>query len=360
MRVKKGKERKTKEFPIPEKGEKNFSLKDIWDSFPLPVGLVTKEGYFASGNISWYALNRAPEQLLLSAEPVRMRVREALQKSRSVVLRGVTFPNQKEVYDLWISPFDDEKVWVVIADVSVYHRFQEEERYATTLESVTRMVQGILHEIRNPLAGLNALIHLLERSTGGELRSPGEDTKGYLNEMRKTIRRVDDLLMELTTLSGPLKLFLEPTNVHEILDQVIHHLSPFMEEKGVRVERYYDPSLPEIRLDSPRFFRAILNLFKNAVEAEPKGGRVEVRTRVELFGRFFSRSLVISIRDHGPGIPPSAFSYLFTPLFTTKPNGTGLGLAVSLHIIREHGGMITLQNDPGGGAVASVYLPLES
>lgn len=215
------------------------------------------------------------------------------------------------------------------------------------------MIQGILHETRNPLAGIKATVQLLQRNRY-------RDPERHLQQMLSDISRIDLVLQELTLLAGPLRLHTRRSNLHEVLDEAIANLHGLADERDVRIERRYDPSLPELEVDPHRMYRVYLNLLRNAVEVSPAGGTVVVITGLQVGRRTLRKVWATNILDEGQGIGEEQRQLLFTPLFTTKPAGTGLGLAVSQQIVQAHGGVLTLANrEDAIGAVARVEMPLE-
>jgi nitrogen-specific signal transduction histidine kinase len=134
---------------------------------------------------------------------------------------------------------------------------------------------------------------------------------------------------------------------------------------GVRVERRFDPSIPELLADADRLTQVFLNLVRNALQAmEAHRGRLTITTRMSLEHRALTAgaehapTLLVEIRDEGAGIPPALLDRLATPFFTTRPGGTGLGLAVSRHWIARHGGTLRIESTPGEGTTVRVALPL--
>ncbi len=131
-----------------------------------------------------------------------------------------------------------------------------------------------------------------------------------------------------------------------------------------RVERRFDPSLPEIEADADRLTQVFLNLARNALEAMEGGGTLTISTRITLGHRLAGAdgepvpTVLVELRDTGPGIEPDVLERLGTPFFTTRPGGTGLGLALSQHWIARHRGTLRIESAPGTGTLARVALPL--
>lgn len=325
------------------------------EEFALPVSLVDREGAVIWRNPAWSELDPITGVPFVWPLEFASRVGQVLDHRAATVLRSIPHRERRDVYDLWLSPADapGERVWVVAADVTVYEQAALQDMVERRIREASVMIQGILHETRNPLAGIKATVQLLQRN---KFRDP----ERHLQQMLSDITRIDTVLQELTLLAGPLRLHPRRSNLHEVLDEAIANLQGFAEERGVRIERRYDPSLPEIDVDPHRMYRVYLNLLRNAVEVSLAGTTVEIRTGLRADWRTSRMAWVTEILDEGEGIPEDRRRLLFTPLYTTKPAGTGLGLAVSQQIVQAHGGVLTLRNrTDGGGAAAVVTIPLE-
>lgn len=327
----------------------------VAEDLTLPVALVDRTGAVVWRNPAWSELDPFTGVPFVWPFEFGARVRQVLDTRAGAVLRSIPHRDRPDVYDLWLSPAEGEgeRIWVVAADVTVYEQAALQDMVERRIREASVMIQGILHETRNPLAGIKATVQLLQRN---RFRDP----ERHLQQMLSDISRIDIVLQELTLLAGPLRLHRRRCNLHEILDEAIANLQGFAEERKVRIERRYDPSLPELDVDPHRMYRVYLNLLRNAVEVSPSGGAVVVGTGLQADRRAPGRSWATDILDEGEGISEERRQLLFTPLFTTKPAGTGLGLAVSQQIVQAHGGVLTLNNrEDAKGAVARVVLPLE-
>ncbi len=257
-----------------------------------------------------------------------------------------------------LSPFyleGERGVAIALKDLSGLKPLVEEERGKERLAFLGTLVAGIAHEVKNPMSGLKGAIQLLSR------RIEGDDLKEYVRVMEEEIERIDRLLERLLTFSRPGSKTRKKVNVHEILD---HAISIFLEEaekRGVSFLKVYDPSIPPIRADRDGLIQVFVNLIKNSLEAIEGAGRIEVRTRVGpelivLSGK--ERRLVsVEIIDSGKGIDKETMDKAFTPFYSTKEGGTGLGLPLSLRIVHEHGGLMRLERLEMG-TKAVVMLPL--
>ncbi len=234
----------------------------------------------------------------------------------------------------------------------LHREFEKEEKMAM----LSMITAGLAHEIKNPLSGIRGAAQLM----GKENEALAEYCSLIINETD----RINSLVTELMDMGRGRKLALEKTNIHRLLDDVIGLQEAVFRRKKMELVRDYDPSLPPVNIDPARIKQTILNLVKNAVEAG--GGVLRIRTRTALdptatINPRHKKGMMMSVEiiDGGKGISPEAAKNLFTPFNTTKTHGTGLGLVLSLKIARDHGGSLTLQNNPGGkGATARLLLPL--
>jgi two-component system nitrogen regulation sensor histidine kinase GlnL len=170
----------------------------------------------------------------------------------------------------------------------------------------------------------------------------------------------------LLDIGRPVTLRPVPLNVHQLLERVALLAEEMASQRGVQILRRYDPSLPPILADEDRILQVFHNLVRNAVEAMDRGGRLTLVTRLSMNPLFAKvdlghgqRSMAeIQVMDDGQGIPEATRSRLFTPFFTTKDKGLGLGLALCHRIIDEHRGAIQIASEPGKGTTVSCYLPI--
>ena len=334
------------------------------EDLPVPAALMFADGTFLGRNPLW--LNLDPMSGIPFAWPLDFfgRVQQCLRDQQATVLRSTTLRNEQGTYDLWLGPFPKvpDCVWVVAADVSTYRHDTLAEVIDTEVRNASVMVKAILHEMRNPLAGIKTAVQLLQR------RYADPQLRTELSQILSDVSRIDSVFQELTLLGGAIKLRRQTSNLHQIIDEAISSVAKTAEASGVGLRRQFDPSLPELMVDPDRLYRVYLNLLRNAVQATPPGGSVTVKTQHE-YRRMTSLegtrqpakrvAWVTKIFDSGSGIDDKNKTLLFTPMYTTKTEGTGLGLPVSLQIVQAHGGVLTLDNRGDvPGAVATVALPL--
>lgn len=200
---------------------------------------------------------------------------------------------------------------------------------------------GLAHEVKNPLTGIKGAAELL----AGRLRSDPR-AQQYCGLILEGVNRITALVEQVLAASSPQRLSFEPVNIHRVLHQALMmaglHPHP---PNGVTIEQLFDPSLPEISADAAALERTFLNLVRNAAEAIGTAGTIRLRTRMETEFRLSAEGrrrqfLRVEVSDSGRGMNAVEMAQLFTPFFTTKPSGTGLGLVLSQRIVSAHGGKL--------------------
>jgi len=273
-----------------------------------------------------------------------------IAKNRSIPvelsINDVSFSEEESGAGLIIRPTEGRKL--------LHREIEKDEKMA----ALSVMAAGLAHEIKNPLGGIRGTAQLIGESNA--------DLAEYCELIIKETDRISGLVTDLLDLGGKRKTRRKRTNIHKVIDDTIKLMTPLFERKDIEIMRDFDPSIPEITAAPDRLKQVFINLTKNGVEMMENGGKLRIRTRVSLAPATLSsakakKSMMMSIEfiDTGKGIPPEISKNLFTPFNTSKPSGTGLGLIISLQIVRDHGGTLTLENNPNGkGATTRVRLPL--
>ena len=236
-------------------------------------------------------------------------------------------------------------------------RIEREEELLTRHASARSLVRGLAHEIKNPLGGIRGAAQLLERELDDE--SLHEYTRVIIEEADRLRNLVDRLL-------GPRKLpQLSDVNIHAILERVCSLVSA---ESGswLRIQRDYDPSIPEFEGDAEQLIQAVLNIVRNGMQALERAGTPEpvisLRTRalrqITLGTERHRLVCCVIISDNGPGIPDDILNNIFYPMVTGHADGTGLGLSIAQSIINQHHGLIECTTEPGETQF-KLFIPLE-
>lgn len=225
------------------------------------------------------------------------------------------------------------------------------------LAYIGQFAANLAHELKNPLSGMRGAAQLLSR------RIKDEKLGEYTGVIMHEADRLNAIINEMLDFARPAKLNKKNLNIHRVLDSVILLMQEGGGPEGVAFARNYDPSLPPIHGDEGQLTQVFLNLVKNAKEASRAGGSIMLTTRITTDfhittpGGAPGRTASIEIKDNGCGINEKNLDEIFTPFFTTKSRGTGLGMAISLKIIKEHDGHLKIASVPDKGTVVTVYLP---
>lgn len=244
-------------------------------------------------------------------------------------------------------------------------RAERRARSAERLAELGSMTSGLAHEIKNPLSTIGLNIQLLAESLA-ELEI-GQDDRARLgrrvDSLQREIERLKDILTDFLDFAGEKKLDPRPTDLNAMVAELADFFHPQAERQSVRL--YVTPSTDSVvaTVDGPLVKQAVLNLLLNALQAmgEPgeDSGPREIYLRTEIADDGEQREARLRVADTGKGIDEQSLASIFTPYFTTKSSGTGLGLPTSRRIIEEHGGRIEVHSEPGRGTEFTLVFPIE-
>jgi two-component system nitrogen regulation sensor histidine kinase GlnL len=335
------------------------AARDLLASLPVPVVLLDR-GHPAAANpaaedmlnISEAALaDRGWDAVFRGDSAVGAVLAEALAANADFAAYDVdiAFVGGRHVLaDVLVAPVADAPGWSTLvfqrrAAATMVNRQREQIGATKTAIGVAAM---LAHEIKNPLSGIRGAAQLLAADGDGEL------TDLICSEVDRINALIDS--MEDFTDTRPLRL--RPENIHLILGHV-RKIAEHGFAAGIAFEEDYDPSLPEVAGDRGALVQIFMNLVKNAAEATRKNGRIRLRTayrhglKVTVKGsrRRMSVPIEVCVIDDGPGAPGDLVGHLFDPFVTTKPGGSGLGLAMVAKLVGDHGGLVEydrLDNPP--------------
>lgn len=225
------------------------------------------------------------------------------------------------------------------------------------LISLGEMGAGIAHELNSPLAGILSISEVLLS------RIPKEDRNYFLLEKIKDAAvRSKYIILDMLTYSRPSREGYAPTFLNECIRATLTIFTSEVKTKSIEIVEKFDPELPKVLGNKGQIMEVVLNILKNARDAMLESGTIFIST--EAIEENGSRYAMAEFRDTGAGIPDDLTDKIFDPFFTTKEKGgghnIGLGLSISLSIIKEHGGRIEAANSPEGGAVFRIYLPVHA
>ena len=215
------------------------------------------------------------------------------------------------------------------------------------LATVGRMAAHVAHEIRNPLATIGGFARAI-------LKRPDNQERVVRNAriIAEESARLERMLKGVMDFSRPSNPVLKNGDLNSVTEKALRTHAEFLAQHGVQADLDLDPSMPEVPFDESQILQVISNLLRNATESMPKGGALALRTSRQ------GDVAVLTIRDTGTGIPKNLQERVFSPFFTTKSDGTGLGLAVTKKIVDDHGGRIECASLEGRGSTFTIYLPL--
>ena len=226
-------------------------------------------------------------------------------------------------------------------------KLEEKLRQAEHLSAIGEMTAGVSHEIRNPLGIIKSSAQLLKK------KMEKLDAKSRIADIIvEESSRLDNIITDFLDFARPKAPDLHPCRVEEILEKTIFYLTPQIEENNFTIIKTIPGSLPEIMADSSMLYQAFLNILINAFQALKKNGCISLGIHQT------PGNIVINFIDDGQGIPESVVKKIWTPFFTTKDTGTGLGLGIVKNMIKAHNGTITITNAQPTGANVEITLPV--
>ncbi len=231
-------------------------------------------------------------------------------------------------------------------------KLEEQLHQTERLAALGEMIAGISHEIRNPLGIIRSTAELLHQRTGEERQ------KRFTSIIVEESTRLNAILTEFLDFARPKTLRPSKCRLEEVLERNLRVLEAECQRLGVEVQRDYQTGSYAMDADCDLLYRALVNLFANALQAMPEGGKLRVRTALAN-GRHGSGEVELHIQDSGHGIPKEVLKKIFNPFFTTREKGSGLGLAIVRSIIDGHGGSIEVESEEQKGTTMVIRLPLE-
>ncbi len=230
-------------------------------------------------------------------------------------------------------------------------------RRMENLASLTNLAASVAHEIKNPLGSISIHIQLIQKAVQKARSSDGilPDEKfieNYLGIVNEEIERLNKIIVDFLFAVRPISANLEMTDVIELIKNFIPFFKPELEKQNISLEIQLPDKVPNLTIDQKLFKQLLINLVQNALAALDEGGKIIISAKVT--NDFF----ILRIADNGIGMNEETVHRIFEPYFTTKANGTGLGLTMVYKIIKEFSGEITVQSYPGEGTIFTISLPI--
>jgi signal transduction histidine kinase len=238
------------------------------------------------------------------------------------------------------------------AELTLQARVGDCEQRRKSLAAFAKLAAHVAHEVRNPLSSIMLNTELLEEEAARCQCENAPEAGALIASIKREAERLQRLTDEYLAFARPPR----PSPGHQSLNAVVEDLSHLVREEarrsGIAVETRMSQGCPCAVFDPQQLRQAALNLVRNAMQAMSDGGRLTISTSVEASG-----AVTLSVDDTGPGVPEDKRCLVFEPFYTSKPNGTGLGLPLAAHIVRDHDGEIDFGRAPGGGARFTITLP---
>ena len=320
-------------------------------------------GIFRSdGQVEW--ANRVLDQWLPEGASMTLELGDVFagRGSLETVLKGIRekqlwqdvlyrdFGRKAGYFQVTASPLarrgGDEQILLLIQDVTDIRRAEEQMIQSEKLSALARLSAGVAHEIGNPLTSISSYVQILEEGEYDEFTSEA------LKTISRQINRIALIVRQMSSFTKVKETDVRAQDVYAIIDRTLQLIRYDRRMKNVDIVKDIPESVPKVMVNGDQLEQVFINIVLNSGDAMSGEGRLEVRVKPN--GKF----LEVDFSDSGPGIPPDRIERIFDPFYTTKENGTGLGLSVSYTIVRSFGGSITASSKPGEGSIFRVRLPI--
>ena len=225
----------------------------------------------------------------------------------------------------------------------------ESEKMAST----GKLISGVAHEVRNPLFGISTTVRALANELGNK-----EELKPFLDIVTSETTRLNRLMEELLNYSRPVKIDKNPSEIIEIIREVMGRYQNVPEGKEVSIQLFGAENIPPINVDRNKIHQVILNLVENGIQHSGDKPRIDIF--LEYLSLSYPPEIHIVVKDYGSGIGHDILTRIFDPFFTTRSRGTGLGLSIVRKVVHDHGGRIAVESHPGVGTTFRIVLPVQA
>ena len=285
---------------------------------------------------------------------------QALAASESTVSRDLeVFYPENRYLNFYVAPITPAGIQgrpagyvMLVRDITRTRQMNEEKIESERLSALTLLAAGVAHELGNPLNSLTIHLQLLDRKLKARDAVLHDDLAPLLETAQGELKRLDFIIEQFLAAVRPTQPCLEPCDLNALIREAAQFLAPELKDRGTSLSLELHSQLPPVPADPGQMKQALYNVLRNAAQAtKATDGKIVVRSD------FDDHGLTIVVADNGAGISPADMGRLFTPYFTTKTRGHGLGLLIVRRILREHGGDLRIESKDGGGTSVTLLLP---
>jgi PAS domain S-box-containing protein len=233
-------------------------------------------------------------------------------------------------------------------DLTKIKTIEEELKREDRIRTLGELSASIIHDIGNPLAGISNLIEILKNNNDRETE------KEVLDVLDKEVMDLNNLVINFLEFSRSSTKEKEPTNIKQLVSGIINLLKPEIIDKKINIVKKYEKNPLMVKIDRRAIKQAFINILKNSIQAVSENGKIDIEIKEE------KENVLISIRDNGVGIEKEKIEKIFYPFYTTKKEGTGLGLFIAYQLIKENEGQINVKSELGIGTEFLIYLPKDN
>lgn len=270
------------------------------------------------------------------------------------------FYPERRLLSFYLVPYFDERqdtriplATLILHDVTALHEDRERTVESEKLQALTMLAAGVAHEVGNPLNSLNIHLQLLRRRIRkAEEDCLPKDAGELLDVALQEVVRLDSIVSNFLRAIRPENPDLKPTRVQAVIEEGLRFMRQEIEDRGILVQAQWPDDLPRVPADADQLKQALYNLFKNAIQAMPDGGVLSIVCDER------GGSLEVRVGDTGQGIGAERIGRIMDPYYSTKKEGSGLGLMIVDRIVRGHGGELLIETEDGRGSIFTVRLPL--
>lgn len=245
---------------------------------------------------------------------------------------------------------DEKEILILLSDISNFKNDADENQ--KHIQALSSLAAGIAHEIGNPLNSISIHLEILKK----EVRNLPENKKAAfektLSVLNSETGRLDRIVRNFLKATRKPPLRFKHENLNQILEESVRFMGPEFGERNIKITLKADKNLPDFLLDRERLSQAFINLLKNGMESMPQGGNLSVTVARK------ENVTSVSFKDSGSGIPEKDLPHIFEAYYTTKEEGSGLGLMTVYNVVREHGGRIDVTSKVGKGTLFVLHLPI--